>query len=198
MANQSASRKASLDFLDNLGTDRGEFRKVSDGLESVAGEFINRVIDNINSFDLIDKGNISDLAIEVIDDKSLNILGQTYINFIDEGVKGSKDSSRAPNSPYAYSNKMPNPQIFADWIRSKNVKVRNTSYHLGTGNDQVIPVDDDDKTIKRAAYAMARDRFEKGAEPKPIFKKEIPRLVQDAANVVGNITVQDILSNLDL
>ena len=198
MANQSTARRQSLDFLDNLGESENNFRDVSTGLETVAGAFINRVIDNVNSFDLIDTGKISDLSIEVISDKEINLIGQTYINFIDLGVQGKLTQSRAPSSTYKYTDKMPPVQTFVDWIKSKNIKVRNTSKTLGSGKDNVIDVEDDDKAIKKVAYAMALDRFQHGAEPKPIFKKEIPKLVDDAVKVVGQITIDNIFSNLNL
>ncbi|MEJ5092789.1 hypothetical protein GEO21_22355 [Sphingobacterium faecium] len=198
MAKQSSARQQSLDFLDNLGESENNFRDVSSGLESVAGQFINRVIDNINGYDLIDSGKISDLSIEVVSDKEVNILGQTYINYIDDGVQGKLTQSRAPLSPYKYTDKMPPVQTFVQWIKSKNIKVRNTSKVLGTGNDTVIDVEDDDKEIKKVAYAMALDRFQHGAEPKPIFKKEIPKMIDDAVKVVGQITIDNIFSNLNL
>lgn len=198
METQSTARKQSLDFLDNLGESENNFRDVSSGLETVAGAFINRVIDNINSYDLIDTGNISDISIEVVSDKEINIIGQAYINFIDEGVQGKITQFRAPLSPYKYTDKMPPIQTFVDWIKSKNIKVRNTSKVLGHGNDKVIDVEDDDKQIKKVAYAMALDRFNHGAKSKPIFKKEIPKLIDDAVKVVGQITIDNIFSNLNL
>lgn len=198
MAKQSSARQQSLDFLDNLGESENNFRDVSSGLETVAGAFINRVIDNINNYDLIDSGKISDISIEVVSDKEINILGQTYINYIDDGVQGKLTQSRAPLSKYKYSDKMPPTQNFFDWIKSKNIKVRNTSKTLGSGNDTVIDVEDDDKAIKKVAYAMALDRFNHGAEPKPIFKKEIPKMIDDAVKIVGQITIDKIFSNLNL
>ncbi|WP_313235702.1 hypothetical protein [Sphingobacterium multivorum] len=195
MAKQSKARKQSLDFLDNLGTDQSEFREVSDGLESVCGNFIKRVIDNINSFDLIDTGAISDLSMTVISPTEIHIEGQSYINFIDQGVNGV-NATPAPLSPYKYRDKMPDPAIFKTWILSKNIKVRNTRYNTGQGEDKVFDVDD--KDIDSVAYAMAKSRFLNGQEPKPIFQKEIPQLIKDATAVVGQITIDNIFSNLNL
>lgn len=198
MAKQNKARKQSLDFLDNLGVDASEFRDVSSGLETAAGDFIGRVIDNINSFDLVDTGKISDLSIQVISDKEINILGRNFINFIDEGVNGV-NATPAPLSPYRYKDKMPNPELFKDWILSKNIKVRNTKYNMGTGKDKVIDIDTDNtKLLNKVAYAMAKDRYLNGVEPKPIFKKEIPKLVDDASKIVGQITIDNIFSNLNL
>lgn len=192
------ARQQSLDFLDNLGVDKAEFRDVSSGLETAAGDFIGRVIDNINSFDLVDKGSIADLSIAVISPTEINILGQSFINFIDEGVNGV-NATPTPLSPYRYTDKMPNPDIFKEWILSKNIKVRNTKYNLGTGKDKVIDIDTDNKKeLDKVAYAMAKSRFLNGVEPKPVFKKEIPQLIDDASKIVGQITIDNIFSNLNL
>ncbi|WP_166334610.1 hypothetical protein [Sphingobacterium chungjuense] len=198
MASQSQARQQSLDFLDNLGSDKSNFRDPSAGLESVAGDFVKRVIENINQADTVDSGRIQDLNIVVVSPIQLQITGQKYINFIDQGVQGAVNNTRAPLSPYKYTTKMPDPAIFEEWIKSKNIKVRNTKYYTGQGSDTKIDVGDDDKQIKQAAYAMALNRYKNGAKPVPIFSKEIPKLVADAAQIVGQITVTDILSNLDI
>ena len=165
-------------------------------MESVCGDFIKRVAKNINDADAVDTGKIQDLTMSVISSTKIQIEGQSYINYIDEGVQGSENINRAPLSPYKYTNKMPPPSVFKDWILSKNIKVRNTSYNMGEGDDKVINVNDDN--IDSVAYAMARDRFKNGVEPKPIFKKEIPQLLTDAQKVVGQITINNIFSNLNL
>ncbi|GGE28180.1 hypothetical protein [Sphingobacterium cellulitidis] len=195
MAKQSKARQQSLDFLDQLGTSKTEFTSPSKGLEGVCADFIGRVIDNIQEYNVVDTGKIEDLNIEVINSNHIAIWGQSYINFIDEGVNGV-NATPAPFSPYRYKDKMPDPKIFEDWIKSKNIKVRNTRKTLGKGKNKVIDVAKND--IKKVAFAMARDRFLNGAEPKPIFKKEIPKLIQDAENQLINITIDDICSNLNL
>ena len=195
MAKQSKARQQSLDFLNNLGTDQSEFRDVAQGLESVCGEFIKRVIDNINQHDLVDTGAISDLSMKIISPTEIHIEGQSYINYIDEGVNGV-NATPAPHSPFRYKDKMPNPEIFKNWILSKNIKVRNTKYYLGEGEDQVIKTDDEN--IDSVAYAMAKHRFLNGKESIPIFKKEIPQLLNDASNMLGQITIDNLLSNLKL
>lgn len=195
MAKQSKARQQSLDFLNNLGTDQSEFRDVAQGLESVCGEFIKRVIDNINQHDLVDTGAISDLSMKIISPTEIHIEGQSYINYIDEGVNGV-NATPAPHSPFRYKDKMPNPEIFKNWILSKNIKVRNTKYYLGEGEDEVIKTDDEN--IDSVAYAMAKSRYLNGKESIPIFKKEIPQLLNDASNMVGQITIDNLLSNLKL
>jgi|SRR5690606_20016890 len=196
MANHSSARNQSLDFLDNLGESQNNFAPVSSGLEKVCGDFINRVVDNINRADVVDSGRMSDLTMTVVSDTQIRINGQRYINYVDEGIQGAINNTRAPFSPYKYTNKMPPPKVFEEWIKSKNIKVRNTKYYTDQGSDIKINVSDSD--IKSVAYAMAKDRYDNGAYPVPIFKKEIPKLIQDATNTVGQIMIGNIISTLDL
>ncbi|WP_185216311.1 hypothetical protein [Sphingobacterium mizutaii] len=196
MAKQSKARQASLDFLDNLGTDKSQFETPQKGLEQVCADFIGRVVDNINNQDLIATGKISNIEMQIINPNEIKIIGEKYINFIDEGVQGSVNGVKAPFSPYKYRDKMPPVQEFIDWINLKNIKVRNTSYNMGEGKDEVFA--GDEKAIEKMAYTMARDRYLNGAEPKNIFKKEIPKLLTDATNQALNITIDNIFSNLKL
>ncbi|VTP97611.1 hypothetical protein [Sphingobacterium daejeonense] len=188
MAKQSNARQQSLDWLDNLGTDRTEFKDPEKGLEGVCADFVDRVVQNITDQDLIATGSIANIELQIVNPNEINIIGEKYINFLDEGVQGSVNAIRAPFSPYKYTDKMPPVQEFIDWINLKNLKVRNTSYNLGSdaGKDEVFS--GDEKAIEQMAYAMAKDRFLNGAEPKNIFKKEIPKLLNDATNQAINIT----------
>lgn len=195
MAKQSNARQQSLDFLDNLGTDKTQFTEPSKGLESVCADFVGRVVQNITDANLIATGKIANFEIEVASQNQIFIWGESYINYIDEGVNGI-NATPAPLSPFRYKDKMPPVQEFVDWIKLKNIKVRNTSYTLGEGKDEVFEGDDD--AINQMAYAMAKDRYLNGVEPKPIFKKEIPKLLNDASQQALNITINDIFSNLNL
>lgn len=198
MAKQSNARQQSLDWLDNLGTDRTEFTDPEKGLEGVCADFVDRVVQNITDADLISTGKIANIELQIVNPNEINIIGEKYINFLDLGVQGSVNPSRAPFSPYKYTDKMPPVQEFIDWINLKNLKVRNTTYNLGSeaGKDEVFS--GDEKAIEQMAYAMAKDRFLNGAEPKNIFKKEIPKLLNDAQQQAINITISNIFSNLDL
>lgn len=196
MAKQSNARQASLDFLDNLGTDKSQFTDPKKGLEGVCADFVDRVVQNITDQDLIATGSIANIELQIVNANEINIIGEKFINFLDLGVQGSVNAIRAPFSPYRYTDKMPPIQQFIDWINLKNIKVRNTSYNMGEGKDEVFA--GDEKAIEKMAYAMGKDRYLNGAEPKNIFKKEIPKLLNDATNQALNITIANIFSNLDL
>jgi len=196
MAKQSNARQQSLDFLDNLGTDKTQFSEPAKGLEEVCANFVGRVVDNITNADLIATGKIANFEIEVASPTQIFIWGESYISFIDEGVQGAINAVKAPLSPYRYKDKMPPIDQFVQWIKLKNIKVRNTSKTLGEGKDEVFEGDND--AINQMAYAMAKDRYLNGVEPVPIFKKEIPKLLNDASQQALNITINNIFSNLNL
>lgn len=48
-----------------------------------------------------------------------------YGKFIDKGVKGKKESKKAPNSPFKYTNKRPPAKVFDKWSVLKGIAPRN-------------------------------------------------------------------------
>lgn len=186
-------KDARLDALNNLGEDGTSFDSNLVGAEVSMGNFIDRVQSNINEKGLVDSGAIMDITVERTDN-TLQIMGVPYILFLDEGIKGAESSAKAPNSPYTMK-KMPPSSVFKDWIQSKNIKVRNTS-SMGLGSSR----DDDgidDSNIDSAAYAMAVNRYKYGSEPKDIFAKEIPLLIEEAGSEVGDLYINQMFNGLD-
>lgn len=51
---------------------------------------------------------------------------EDYGKFIDKGVKGSKDSKKAPNSPYSYKTKMPPAKVFDKWSIRRGIAPRDS------------------------------------------------------------------------
>lgn len=57
---------------------------------------------------------------------SLSFEMEEYGKFIDKGVKGRDSSTKAPNSPYRFKNKMPPTKDLDKWVVRKGIKgVRN-------------------------------------------------------------------------
>jgi hypothetical protein len=77
--------------------------------------------------------------------------------FVDKGVKGSKSSAKAPNSPYSFKSKMPPVAVIAKWVKRRGLKGR----------------DKEGKFIKdnTLAYLIARSIFQKGMKPSLFFTK---------------------------
>jgi len=182
---------AKLEALNDIGEDGSSFDRDLVGAEKACGDFVKRVATNIIDKDLVDTGKILDMTVQKVDSNTIDIIGVSYIKVIDEGIRGAEDESKAPNSPYKMT-KMPPSNVFADWIRSKNIKLVNNPKY---GGEQTSIVED--KDIDRVAYAMALERFRKGYEPQDIFDKEIDQLVEDASDGVSEVVINKMFSGLD-
>jgi len=175
MANLNQARNSALSSISRLGQISSEFEISSDPVVEACGEFIKRVTKNIDDEDLVDTGAmVSSLSVDIIDSgKSYEIKGLKYLLYLDEGMRGSLDSSLAPNSPYIMT-KIPHSSLFVDWINRKKIPV--------TG------------TVEQAAYAMAKHRYEYGYAPKNILSKEIPKLAEDLGNNIANSIANQLIT----
>lgn len=82
-----------------------------------------------------------------------------YGAFQDKGVKGSKSSEKAPNSPFKFTNKMPPSKPLSDWAKKRNIRLRDDSGKFKKGNYKTI------------GFLIARSIFEKGIKPSLFFTK---------------------------
>jgi len=84
---------------------------------------------------------------------------EKYGKFQDQGVKGAKSNYiENKNSPFSYSTKMPNPEIFEGYIKRKGIKGRDKK----TG--RFI-------TNKSLQFLIARSVFQKGIKASMFFTK---------------------------
>ncbi|RZJ96052.1 MAG: hypothetical protein EOO46_25675, partial [Flavobacterium sp.] len=108
------SQASKLAQLDSLGSSKADFDM--DGqlpvLSQIAGEFIKRVQNNIQSAKLNATGKMSRIEIETLPD-GINILAEKYLVYHDQGVSGTQ---RKFNTPFAYTNKMPPIDKIKEWI----------------------------------------------------------------------------------
>ena len=97
---------------------------------------------------------------EVVTENNYSIVGfsmDVHGLFVDKGVKGSKSSAKAPNSPYSFKSKMPPVAVIAKWVKRRGLKGRDK-------NGRFIK----DNTL---AYLIARSIFQKGMKPSLFFTK---------------------------
>jgi hypothetical protein len=189
---QNASKVA---MLGALGSDKSEFinAEMMSEAELAVGDFIIRVKENMDKADLIVTGSISNLRIEVID-KKINIVGNPWILYQDRGVNGSEQ--KLYNTPHSYTDKRPPADVFYDYIKTKNIQLRNNENYLGEPSP-FSDMDGDEQQIKSAAYAMATKIFMEGFKPQPIFAVEIPKLVGDLKKIIPSFMASSITQEIN-
>lgn len=84
---------------------------------------------------------------------------EKYGKFQDKGVKGSKSSAKAPNSPYKFTTKMPPIKPISEWAKKRNIRLRSEEGKFKKGNYKTI------------GFLIARSIFEKGMKPSLFFTK---------------------------
>lgn len=97
------------------------------------------------------------------DNVSFGIEMLKYSDYVDQGVKGSNPSGikngvqKAPNSPYAYTNKMPPPSKLDKWSIRRGI----------------APRDKKGRFLKRKSinFAIAKSIFHQGLKPTLFFTK---------------------------
>jgi hypothetical protein len=119
-----AARASALSQLDGLGTARAEFNTADmfTSAENSVASFIERVKSNIQAANMIVSGNIEDIQIET-SQTGLKVLGNAYLLFQDKGVNPT--GKQLYNTPFSYRDKMPPYAIFENYIRTKNIQLRN-------------------------------------------------------------------------
>jgi len=99
-----------------------------------------------------------------------------YGEYIDKGVKGSKDQTRAPKSPYKYTNKMPPTKSLDRWVVKRGLAGRNKKGQFVSR-----------ESIK---FAIARSIFLKGIETTNFFTRPLEqnfnKLADELLNSFGN------------
>lgn len=104
---------------------------VKQTLTYFANEVINRSKSNLtqkkkNTSKALYNSLNYELKVNKANSFSLSFLMEDYGTFIDKGVKGRDSSTKAPNSPYQYKNKMPLIKALDGWVIKKGLKgIRN-------------------------------------------------------------------------
>lgn len=105
---------------------------------------------------------------------------EKYGKFQDQGVKGAKSNYiENKKSPFSYSTKMPNPEIFEGYIKRKGIKGRDKK----TG--RFI-------TNKSLQFLIARSVFEKGIRASMFFTKPFNQAFEKLPAELQENFVKDI------
>jgi hypothetical protein len=154
-------------------------------VQQVLLKFANRLIEN--SKNNLDRQNINasfNLSSSIVplpevngNQYTLEIQWPNYGKYVDQGVQGAKDSSKAPGSPFRYTTKMPPRKSIEEWITAKTINPG------GRRGERMIP---------RASLAavMQRTIYEKGTKRTLFFSDALTpelqsALINDVAEALG-------------
>lgn len=196
-ASKAAIYRSKVKELDNLGTNPQEFLEAGTMsiIEEILGDFILRVQDNINKQkDMVVTGKISDIDLEA-QDGVINVLANKHLIYQDRGVNGA--IKKKYDTPHAYTDKRPPISVFRDWIKRKNINLKNSR---AMGFEERSPFEDlsEDKQINSAAWAMATKVYKEGFKPRKIYSKEIPQLLKDLEKEIADFAVQYLVQQVDI
>lgn len=227
MANISQAQAQLLNegFLDNLAKDQS-FTANLDSLPltqrlliEAAAVFVQNARDNIqklkNGRNLISSGRLQDSIYSSplrVEETSIEVdLGYKdapYADFVNEGVRGIEDQTRAPQSPYSFKASKgltPSPSMrkaLEEWIKKNRSKIRNTprdiNYKKSRGGQIAGAAATQSKrralsqgdNVKSLAYAIGTNIRKKGLRRSGFFDDAIRDTFNDTfysavASVVG-------------
>lgn len=195
-ATKKSLHEAKVNQLDSLGTDINAYvqQESMTVIESVVGDFVERVHKNINSEKgMVTTGKINDITIQA-ENGTVNVYANPWLIYQDRGVNGSV--KKLYNTPHAYTDKMPPVQVFKQWIKDKNIRLIDNKKYYG----EESPTKDltEDEQITKAAWGMATNVFKNGFRPRNIYSREIPNLIEDLTKEVADFAVQAIVQSIDV
>ncbi len=187
-ASKKAIQQSKLNQLDILGESKENFETgLLSTIENVAGDFIQRVIDNIQQEDMVVSGKIADIRLQS-ENGEVKVYANPWLIYQDKGVNGS--IVKRYNTPFSYKDKMPPVEIFKDYIKAKNIQLRNNTTYYGNASPYANLTDDEQ--IEKAAWGMAMKVFREGIKPRNVYTKELDQLVQDVNENVGEFVKENI------
>lgn len=174
-ASIAARQKAKLNIIQNLGVDKSQFtvENALSVLETAAGEFIEKIKDNIEKSGVINTAKITDIRAEVNEtDQSIAITAPTYFFYQSEGVNGTQNSQ---NSRFSFSgrSKAVNIDAVKLWMTQKGIRANDISENS-------------------LAFLIARSIYRDGIEPKDFYQSELKGLADRAATSVADYTIKVI------
>jgi hypothetical protein len=190
-ANRRATQQANIDALDSLGSNRAGFTSILRPIENSVAEFVERVIKNINGEDMVVSGSIENISIST-EGNAVKVYGPLHLIFQDKGVNGSVE--KLYDTPFSYKDKVPPWQVFVDYIKTKNIQLRNEEKYTRKKNagSPFAALEGDDKDIEKAARGMAYAVFRRGFRPRFIYSKELPKLLADIQKEVPGFLASQI------
>lgn len=188
-------------FLDNLGSERGEFqpRELYTELFLIVGEMIEAAQNNLNKANRIASGALSESIIADDPKKndnviSVDILMNYYGAFVNKGVKGTRAGHSTAG--YSFKNEIVSQNMYnaiQSWIDSARIKIRSVKKYKGYGKHEVKQ-----KSIAQydATYAVARSIKQHGLKPTGFMDNAISKTSDAIEKRLGAALVIDVLDGL--
>jgi hypothetical protein len=104
-----------------------DFNKVGELVFDFANGLLKDLQENLVKSDSMATGNLyQSISFEPLHITKTGIMFElimdSYYKYVDKGVKGRDNSSKAPNSPYQYKDKSPPIAPIKEWLRTKGYK----------------------------------------------------------------------------
>lgn len=188
-ASKASIYRNNVKKLSTLGKSKDGFNinDVQGSIEKACGDFIERVLENINSIpNFVTTGKITEIFTQATE-TGVDIMASPHLIYQSRGVSGTETKY---DTPHSFKDKMPPAKVFEDWVKRKGINLRDNEKY----SKQKAPFKDltqDDK-IKSASWAIAMSIYKNGIEPKNIYEKEIPKLVEDLKKEIMDFMIQNI------
>ncbi|WP_316797313.1 hypothetical protein [Pedobacter agri] len=191
-ASRASQFQNQLDQLGSLGESVNNFDFNLDAIELVVGLFIDEVINSIDESGMAVTGSASDIRMEV-EGTEIKLYGKEHLLYQDAGV--NPVGKKLYDTPYQYEDKMPPIAPIKEWIKRKNINLRNNEFFGGEGSP--FAEFDEEKAIESLAWAISKSIYSKtGIPPKNVFRKHFPKLIEDMKGVVAGFTAGNLISTI--
>jgi hypothetical protein len=191
-ASKKAQYQAKVDAIGSLGTEKSLFETSLTAIEQAVEDFIQRVKKNIQAKDMVVTGGIEDITMKQ-EDGGVNVYGNSWLIYQDLGISGIRNRY---NTPFKYTNKRPPVEAFKNYIKTKNLQLRNNAKYRGKESEFKNLTEEEQ--IERVAWAMSTKVYQDGIMPKYIFSKELPKLQEDLDKLVGEAVIQAVKLKMDV
>ena len=213
-----------LSFLDSIGEDSQAFKEVTGkGIEEAiilsAANFILKVQENLNRAGAIDTGTLSS---QITQGDLINTGGKyeldvgyradskaaKYYDFVNKGVKGFLDESRASGSPYKYKSEYPKyggvlHKALMGWYRRnasagrRDDAPRKSFSQVQRKRKKLLKMVNESNRLKSLAYATAVNIKRRGLKKTGFFDKAVDSTFgPDFYNMIAKISGKEIVINI--
>lgn len=158
-----------LDSLNNFGLEPGGVmsQEQLSAAEQAAGDFIDRVKENLQAGDHMVTGETANIQIRHVDD-GIEITCNPSLIYLDRGVNGRDNKTH--NDLPGYTDTPPPIAPFIEWVRIRGLDI--------------------------SPYAVRWNVFKNGIAPTQVYSREIPKLMEDVRETVVGLTVQKLIQIL--